>query len=128
MPGLIEGAHEGVGLGIQFLRHIERTKLLLHLIDASSEESMIERYEKLRLELDKFSHEVAGKPEVIAATKMDSVYQEKLDEFKAYLAEKYPNIPFFEVSAIAKQGTDKLIKHLDDSLTELFGGEDEEAL
>ncbi|MGD9807679.1 MAG: GTPase ObgE [Deferribacterales bacterium] len=128
MPGLIEGAHEGVGLGIQFLRHIERTKLLLHLVDASAEESMIERYEKLRLELDKFSHEVAGKPEVIAATKMDSVYQEKLDEFKAYLAENHPEIPFFEVSSIAKQGTDKLIKHLDDSLTDLFGEEDEEAL
>ena len=128
MPGLIEGAHEGVGLGIQFLRHIERTKLLLHLIDASDEESMVERYKKLRYELDKFSHDVAEKPEVIAATKMDSVYQENLDEFEAYLKENHPEIAFFKISSIAKQGTDELIKHLDDSLSELFGEEDEETL
>lgn len=127
MPGLIEGAHEGVGLGIQFLRHIERTKLLLHLIDSSSEESMIERYEKLRLELNKFSHEVADKPEVVAATKLDSVYQEKLDEFEAYMKENHPDVPFFKVSSVAKIGTNDIIKYLDDYLLELFGEEDEEA-
>jgi len=128
MPGLIEGAHEGVGLGIQFLRHIERTKLLLHLIDASTDESMIESYEKLRHELEKFSPEVAEKPEVIAATKLDSVYQENLDEFEAYLKENHPDVPFYKISSIAKQGTDALIQHLDSSLTELFGEEDEETL
>lgn len=127
MPGLIEGAHEGVGLGIQFLRHIERTKLLLHLIDSSDEESMVERYEKLRNELTKFSEDVAAKPEVIAVTKMDSVYQEKLDEFEAYLSEKYPDTKLFKISSIAKQGTDELIKHLDDELSKHFGEEDEEA-
>jgi len=128
MPGLIEGAHEGVGLGIQFLRHIERTKLLLHLIDASAEESMVERYQKLRMELDKFSCEVAEKPEVIAATKMDSCYQDNLHEFEAYLKENHPDLPFFKVSSIAKQGTAELVQHLDTSLTELFEDEDEEAL
>lgn len=128
MPGLIEGAHEGVGLGIQFLRHIERTKLLLHLIDASEEESMVERYKKLRHELDKFSADVSEKPEVIAATKMDSVYQENLDEFKDFLAQQHPETAFFEISSVAKQGTDKLINHLDDALTELSGEKDEETL
>lgn len=128
MPGLIEGAHEGVGLGTQFLRHIERTKLLLHLIDSSDEESMVERYEKLRNELDKFSEDVSLKPEVIAATKMDSVYQENLDEFEAYLKNKYPNVTLYKISSIAKQGTSELISHLDDSLMALMKEEDEEAL
>ncbi|PLX70895.1 MAG: GTPase ObgE [Denitrovibrio sp.] len=125
MPGLIEGAHEGVGLGIQFLRHIERTKLLLHLIDASDEESMVERYKKLRIELDKFSEDVSQKPEIIAATKMDSVYQENLDEFKQFLKSEKPDAVFFEISAIAKQGTDSLIKHLDEALNELTEINDE---
>ncbi|PLX67934.1 MAG: GTPase ObgE [Denitrovibrio sp.] len=128
MPGLIEGAHEGVGLGIQLLRHIERTKLLLHLIDASDEESMIERYEKLRNELDKFSDHVSSKPEVIAATKMDSVYQENLDEFEAYLKENRPEVTLFKISSIAKQGTSELISHLDNTLLALMKEEDEEAL
>lgn len=128
MPGLIEGAHEGVGLGIQFLRHIERTKLLLHLIDASSEESMVESYQKLRHELEKFSADVADKPEVIAATKLDAVNQENLDEFKAYLKKNCPDTAFYEISSVARQGTDKLIKHLDDTLSELFGEGDEETL
>lgn len=125
MPGLIEGAHEGVGLGIQFLRHIERTKLLLHLIDASAEESMVERYEKLRLELNKFSKDVAKKPEVIAASKMDSVNQENLDEFIQYLKKKRKSKNFFKVSAIANQGTEELIRHLDEKLKVLSGREDE---
>lgn len=126
MPGLIEGAHEGVGLGIQFLRHIERTKLLLHLIDASAEESMVERYEKLRHELDKFSHDVSEKMEVVAASKMDSVNQENLDEFEEYMTKQHPDRPFFKISAVAKQGTDELIKHLDKELSELAGEEEDE--
>lgn len=128
MPGLIEGAHEGVGLGIQFLRHIERTKLLLHLIDASAEESMVERYEKLRHELKHFSKDVAKKPEVIAASKMDSVNQENLDEFIAYLKKKRKFKKFYQISAIANQGTEQLIKHLDKTLSEMAGEEDEETI
>jgi len=125
MPGLIEGAHEGVGLGIQFLRHIERTKLLLHLIDSSDEESMVERYKKLRHELDKFSEDVSQKPEVVAATKIDSVFQENLDEFKDFLKKEHPETIFFEISSVARMGTDKLIQHLDEALSELSGDEEE---
>jgi len=128
MPGLIEGAHEGVGLGIQFLRHIERTKILLHLIDASAEESMVESYKKLRIELDKFSELVSCKPEVVAATKMDSVNQENLEEFEAFLKAEHPELKFFKISSIAKQGTEALVSHLDDTLKALIEEEDAEAL
>jgi GTP-binding protein len=125
MPGLIEGAHKGVGLGIQFLKHIERTKFLLHLIDSSSEESITDRYLQLREELFKFSEDVAAKPEVVAITKIDSVNQDNVDEFKTFIAEKHPDVKIFEVSSIAKIGTKELIEHLENALREL---EDEETL
>jgi len=123
MPGLIEGAHKGVGLGIQFLKHIERTKFLLHLVDSSAEESIVDRYEQLRDELFKFSQDVAAKSEVVAMTKIDSLYQENVDEFKAYMKEKHPETKIFEVSSVARIGTDEIISHLEGALREL---EDEE--
>jgi GTP-binding protein len=126
MPGLIEGAHEGVGLGIQFLRHIERTKLLLHLVDASDEESMIDRYKKLRNELVRFSDYVASKPEVIAATKMDSAYTDNLEEFEAYITSEMPGVKLFKISSIAQQGTADLVEFLDKTLADMEPSEDEE--
>jgi len=126
MPGLIEGAHTGVGLGIQFLRHIERTKYLLHLVDASAEDSMIDRYKALRHELNNFSEDVANKPEVVAATKMDSAYQENVDEFREFMKNEHPDTKFFEISSIAKKGTAELIAFIDKELNELEETPDEE--
>ncbi len=83
---------------------------------------------KLRNELDKFSEYVSSKPEVIAATKMDSVYQENLDEFEAYLKANHPEVTLYKISSIAKQGTDELISHLDEQLMSLMKDKDEETL
>ncbi|MCA1927872.1 MAG: GTPase ObgE, partial [Calditerrivibrio sp.] len=84
MPGLIEGAHEGQGLGIQFLKHIERTKFILHFVDASSESSMIENYRKIRRELEMFSPLLAEKYEIIVATKIDSANLDNLKSFREF--------------------------------------------
>ena len=128
MPGLIEGAAEGIGLGIQFLKHIERTKILLHLIDASDDESMIERYEVLRKELANFSEEVAEKDEVIAASKMDYPNKENLEEFEAYLKKNKPNVPFFKFSSLMQEGTSEVISYLEDTIRLAESEEDAETI
>lgn len=129
MPGLIENAHEGAGLGQQFLRHIERTRILLHFIDASSEESMIERYKTIRNELKLYAESLSDRLEIAAASKMDSVNEENYNEFKKYAEEN--NIKVFEVSSITHSGTKELIEYLTNTLKEIdktsAGEEDAEA-
>lgn len=128
MPGLIEGAADGIGLGIQFLKHIERTKILLHLIDASDDQSMVERYEILRKELLQFSEEVAAKPEVIAASKMDYPNAENLAEFEEYLKENLPDVPYFKFSSLMQEGTAEVIAYLEETVRLAQSEEDAEAL
>ena len=78
IPGLIEGASEGVGLGHEFLRHIERTKVLIHIVDAASTEGRdpIEDIHKINQELVAYKEEIANRPQVIAANKIDAIYQD----------------------------------------------------
>lgn len=128
MPGLIEGAADGIGLGIQFLKHIERTKILLHLIDASDDESMVQRYEILRKELAQFSEKVTHKPEVIAASKMDYPNKENLEEFEAYLKENMPDVPYFKFSSLMQEGTKEVIAYLEETIRLSETEEDAEAL
>ncbi len=116
MPGLIKGAHKGAGLGIRFLKHIERTKILLHFIDASDEQSMIERYKTIRNELEKYSEILTEKNEIIAATKIDSANEKNIEDFRKYLEENNKNKDFFEISAVAKIGLNNLLKHIEDKL------------
>lgn len=71
LPGLIAGAHQGKGMGIRFLQHVERTRLLLHLVEALPVDTLVERYRVIRAELDCYGHDLASKPEVIAITKCD---------------------------------------------------------
>ena len=118
MPGLIEGAHKGAGLGIRFLKHIERTKILLHFIDSSDEQSMIERYESIRNELEKYSEILIRKEEIIAATKIDSANTDNLEEFKKYLKDNNKIDKFYEVSSITKTGLSELIKEIENKLAE----------
>lgn len=113
MPGLIEGAHLGLGLGIQFLRHIERTKFILHFIDSSSEESMVENYLKIRNELKSYSEELANKYEVVVATKIDAVNMDNLRDFENFIKDK----DFFKISAITMEGVDDLIKFISEKLS-----------
>jgi GTP-binding protein len=86
MPGLIEGAHLGAGLGIQFLRHIERTRVLIHLIDVSDDSGRpdpIEDFKVILAELENFGHGLAEKPMIVVATKIDAANPEKLKKLTA---------------------------------------------
>ncbi|HEX3877546.1 MAG TPA: GTPase ObgE [Bryobacteraceae bacterium] len=109
IPGLIEGAHLGHGLGIQFLRHIERTKLLAHLVDVSegSGRNPVEDFEIVLRELESFSEELAAKPMIIVATKMDAAQdQSRVDSLRELAKER--GLEFFEISSATGQGIDAL--------------------
>ena len=116
MPGLIEGASKGIGLGLKFLRHIERTRVLLHLVDMSSEDEIqaIERYRQINQELANYDPELLKRPQIVVATKMDLPNAEKnLAVFQKQLAtdtslEKQPSI--FPISAVTHQGVQKLMQ------------------
>jgi GTP-binding protein len=116
MPGLIEGASKGVGLGLQFLRHIERTKVLLHLIDMSNDDSeqALERYRSINHELANYDPELLKRPQIIVATKMDMPNaEENLQHFKEFLAtdDTLPEVPqIFPISAVTHDGVDKLMQ------------------
>lgn len=112
LPGLIEGASEGAGLGHKFLKHIERTKIIAHVVDMSGMEGRTpyEDYLTIRHELENFSPKLITKPEIIIANKMDmSEALNNLEEFK-----KKVKLPIFEISAINNQGLDKVIEALKD--------------
>src|SRR6185436_13533540 len=97
IPGLIEGAHTGAGLGIQFLRHIERTRLLAHLVDVSeaSGRDPVHDFEIVMQELASFSDDLAQKPMIVVATKMDSAQDpERVASLRQVAADR--DLPFFE--------------------------------
>jgi GTP-binding protein len=109
IPGLIEGAHLGQGLGIQFLRHIERTRLLAHLVDVSesSGRDPAHDFEIIMQELSAFSEDMAAKPMLIVATKIDVAQDPaRLDSLKALAAER--EMPFFAISSVTGEGLDQL--------------------
>lgn len=114
MPGLVENAHAGAGLGQEFLRHIERTRVLLHFIDASSEISMIERYETIRRELHLYAPHLSERTEITVASKTDAVHQENFAEFRTYALQK--NMQIFQVSSISKTGVKELIEKVSEIL------------
>ncbi|MDR2105488.1 MAG: GTPase ObgE [Deferribacteraceae bacterium] len=111
MPGIIEGAHNGAGLGFQFLRHIERVGLLLHFVDSSltAEGGMLSNYLALRRELELYSQDTAMKPEVVVASKVDQA-EKPLKEFESYIREH--GKPFFAISAFTGEGVEPLMAHL----------------
>jgi GTP-binding protein len=109
IPGLIEGAHLGHGLGIQFLRHIERTRLLVHLVDVSetSGREPVQDFETVMAELASFSEELAQKPMLVVATKMDAAQDPaRVDALRAMAARR--ELPFFAISSATGQGIDEL--------------------
>ena len=112
MPGIIEGAAEGVGLGLQFLRHIERTKVLLHLLDMSGVEGRdpFEDYVTIQEELESHDSTILNKPQIIIANKMDMPdSEENLKLFKEQMENIGEEYELFEVSTIQKQGIDKVL-------------------
>ena len=110
IPGLIEGASRGAGLGFHFLRHIERCRLLIHVVDVSGLEGRdpIADYETINAELSGYSDRLAALPQLVAANKADAVQDEDAKAaFYAYLEER--NIPYFEISALARKGLQPLL-------------------
>jgi GTPase len=109
IPGLIEGAHLGHGLGIQFLRHIERTRLLAHLVDVSdfSGRDPVHDFEVIMQELAAFSAELAGKPMLLVAAKIDAAQDPaRIESLRALAAER--GLPFFAISSVTGEGLDPL--------------------
>lgn len=108
IPGLIEGAHLGHGLGIQFLRHIERTRLLAHLIDVSETgRDPVKDYEIIMSELESFSEDLVKKPMILVATKIDAAQDpERVAALKKLARRK--KVAFFAISAVTGEGIDKL--------------------
>ena len=123
IPGLIEGASEGLGLGHEFLRHIERTKVIIHLVDAASTEGRdpIEDIEKINSELVAYNAELAKRPQVIAANKTDVMMEEDAEEIIKKIKEKYEpmGIPVFSISAVSGKGMKELLYHVKGMLNNL---------
>jgi len=120
VPGLIEGAHQGAGLGTRFLRHVERTRLLAHLIDTSdaSDRDPVRDYEIICGELRAFSPEASGlaaKPMIVVATKLDATTDRaRLDKLRAFCHEH--GIEFHAISAVAGGGVKELVRAMADAL------------
>lgn len=109
IPGLIEGAADGVGLGHAFLRHVERCRMLVHVVDVAGSEGRdpIEDFEKINEELVKFNPELAKCPQIVAGNKMDLTDDEQLERFRAYMKEK--GLEYYEIVAPIRYGTQELI-------------------
>ncbi|MGA2746949.1 MAG: Obg family GTPase CgtA, partial [Candidatus Sulfotelmatobacter sp.] len=109
IPGLIEGAHEGAGLGTQFLRHIERTRLLVHLVDVSDSSGrpdVVKDVEVILGELSSFGAHLDEKPMIMAASKIDAVNKDKLAALKRYC--KKHKLKLYEISAVTGKGIEEL--------------------
>jgi len=123
IPGLIEGASEGAGLGHEFLRHIERTKVIIHLVDAASTEGRdpIEDIELINSELEAYNPELAHRPQVIAANKTDVLYEEDAEAIIQKLKDTYEpkGIPVFAISAVSGKGMKELLYHVKGMLNKL---------
>ena len=109
IPGLIEGAADGVGLGHAFLRHVERCRMLVHVVDVAGSEGRdpLEDFEKINEELVKFNPELAKCPQIVAGNKMDLASDEQLERFRAYMQEK--GLEYYEIVAPIRYGTQELI-------------------
>jgi len=118
IPGLIENAHKGVGLGFEFLRHVERTTILLHLVDVSGivPGDPVDNFIKINNELELYSKDLIQKYMAVAATKIDAAIPESLDRLEQHCREK--GFEFFPISAVAGTGLPRLMNFLADKVEE----------
>ena len=125
IPGLIEGASEGAGLGLDFLKHIERTRILIHVVDVSGSEGRdpIEDFEKINAELKNYSEKLSKKPMLVAANKIDMAEDDVLEAFTDYVTSK--GFEVFPISAPIHEGVDKLLSRALTMLNELPEEEEE---
>lgn len=120
IPGIIEGASEGAGLGHEFLRHIERTRLLIHVVDVSGIEGRnpISDFDIINGELKKYDIDLENRPQIIAANKMDIITDQKMyDEFITEMEKRGYKV--FPISAVSKKGVDELMKYAFNELSKL---------
>lgn len=111
IPGLIEGAHEGIGLGDRFLKHVERCSVFLHMIDATSED-VAQEYLTIRNELELYNEKLAQKPEIVALNKCDALNDDEIKQ-KLLSLKKVSKNEVFAISAVAKQGLNECLNALD---------------
>ena len=122
IPGLIEGASEGIGLGHQFLRHIERTRVMIHIVDAASTEGRdpIADIYAINKELEAYNPEIAKRPQIIAANKIDAIYSGDEDPVEKIRGEFEPQgIPVYPISAVSGQGIKELLYAVKKLLNEI---------
>lgn len=138
IPGLVEGAHEGTGLGLDFLKHVDRTKVLVHVVDIAGSEGRdpVEDFDKINDELVQYSKRLAEKPQIVVGNKSDLVFDEEtVERFKKHVEEK--GYEFFLMSAATNQGVKEVLSAAAKALAELpdeeeqyefydFSGDDEE--
>ncbi len=119
IPGLIEGASEGIGLGHEFLRHVERCRLIVHVVDVSGSEGRDpkEDFDIISEELKSFNEELSRVPMIVAANKSDMATEEQIVDFKEYIENK--GIEFIEISAATTKGTDELVNKIAEMLSSL---------
>ncbi len=120
IPGIIEGASEGVGLGLKFLKHIERTRLLLHVVDVSGSEGRnpVEDFYKINEELKKYSEKLSNKTQIVVANKIDSLIDAELLSQLENVCKK-ENLKLFKVSAATKHGLDDLVEYVSKELEKI---------
>ena len=122
IPGLIEGAHRGVGLGFDFLRHVERTRLLIHVVDAAGVDGRdpVDDYQQINEELRQYQPELARRPQIVALNKADlPEAQANLDRLRAAI--KLPPSEVFVISAATRAGVDALMQHVAARLLDMPG-------
>lgn len=122
IPGLIEGASEGVGLGHEFLRHIERTKLIIHVVDAAGTEGRdpVDDIHKINAELEAYNPKIASRPQIIAANKIDAIYAEGEDPVERLRKEFEPaGIKVFPISGVTGAGIEELLYEVSRRLDEM---------
>lgn len=121
IPGLIEGAHRGAGLGIQFLKHIERTRVIIHLVDISSinPSEPLAPYLTIREELEKFDPELLKKPEVVALNKIDLIEEKDYIKKLVGIYQKKLRSPVMAISAVTREGVSKLVRKVSEILHDL---------
>ncbi len=119
IPGLIEGASEGIGLGHEFLRHVERCRLIVHVVDVSGSEGRDpkEDFETINRELANFNAELAAQEQIVVGNKADMASDEQVEEFRRYIEEK--GLRFFRLSAATHQGVEALVQEIAEKLDRL---------
>lgn len=110
IPGLIAGAHQGAGLGHDFLRHIERTRVLLHLVDVTATDPVMD-YQTIQQELHAYGRGLPDRPQILALNKIDAVEEETVKAIAQELTQRHGNNPFL-ISAATRQGLESLLQHV----------------